>query len=828
MSEPLEPYEGLVKSSSGHKLWIRGWTSLPFRLGTVEVSLSVLVADQPHVDTILGVDALGTFGAVIDVPESTMTLKSSGDVFPLGFTVIVGSYATAMTSSVRLPPHGQEELVMVVVVGDVSSRTTVLVEGSIGLPPALCVALSLCTSAFVSVAAQNPVPVDVRRAELELVASTVEELSEAFEEKVKASKPDVPADKGMGMKADFSESKLSVEQKGLFQAELDNFSNLFVESSKKQGLMERLFCIDYRKLNAVTVKDCYPMPLMDAILDVLGGSQLFSTMDTASGYWNVPMHPDSVFKTEITCKMYIPRYALISAPLERLKMKDAPFVWAEDCESAFRQLRRALMKPSILVYPDGQKRFKLYLFTGSQKNWISKQDGISEIECWGVVWASRKFQRYLDKRGSDLYTDHQALTWVFDPGNRTINAKLARWARELSRLQFKVHHKPGTAMDHMDGLSRLPTDTVATITMRDLLNPEGTADDVLPSSVGEPPAVNEDGELVDGHVDDVEPELRNEEDDVDHSRYVPVSPVDRFSPDREQFVREQQEIPWVRALVAFLVDGALPMDPHLRSTIVKIRSRYVVEDGLLMRRVNLPARVGPARSLTVPVVPLRILRLSYTTVTRTWKGSRPWRAALMQCMPVFELTGQFSLLVLDAVGPLPETDRRNKYIVVFVGYFTWWAKAFAVGRLDAVTFVEVMMDGVVSRHGVPSRLLSDNGRNFTSEIARSFYQTLGIKKLFGSAHHPQTQDLVEREVTINVNRLKKYRGRWTRPFMDEVPGGVVNDGETMEDGPLEEADLPNSSFAERLSVGRGDSTLIEVDAPLLEVVVKRVANGCIE
>ncbi|GMF55209.1 unnamed protein product [Phytophthora fragariaefolia] len=58
MSEPLEAYEGLVKSSSGHKLRIRGWTSLSVRLGTVEVSMSVLVADQLYVDAIVGVDAL--------------------------------------------------------------------------------------------------------------------------------------------------------------------------------------------------------------------------------------------------------------------------------------------------------------------------------------------------------------------------------------------------------------------------------------------------------------------------------------------------------------------------------------------------------------------------------------------------------------------------------------------------------------------------------------------------------------------------------------------------------------------------------------------------
>ena len=57
------------------------------------------------------------------------------------------------------------------------------------------------------------------------------------------------------------------------------------------------FCSDYRRLNSVTKKDCFPMPHVQDIFDQLGGSRLFSTLDLKSGYWQCPMDPDSVEKT---------------------------------------------------------------------------------------------------------------------------------------------------------------------------------------------------------------------------------------------------------------------------------------------------------------------------------------------------------------------------------------------------------------------------------------------------------------------------------------------------------------------------------------------------
>ena len=74
-----------------------------------------------------------------------------------------------------------------------------------------------------------------------------------------------------------------------------HWSSPVVLVTKKDGGTQ--FCVDYRRLNGATVKDAYPLPRIDDTLDMLAGKQWFSTLDLASGYWQVSLSQEARIKT---------------------------------------------------------------------------------------------------------------------------------------------------------------------------------------------------------------------------------------------------------------------------------------------------------------------------------------------------------------------------------------------------------------------------------------------------------------------------------------------------------------------------------------------------
>ena len=96
------------------------------------------------------------------------------------------------------------------------------------------------------------------------------------------------------------------------------WSSAVVLVRKKDGSLR--FCIDYRKLNARTIRDSYALPRVDETLDALQGSRYFSSLDLKSGFWQIPMAGESRQKTAFTVAnlgffewLYMP-FGLTNAP----------------------------------------------------------------------------------------------------------------------------------------------------------------------------------------------------------------------------------------------------------------------------------------------------------------------------------------------------------------------------------------------------------------------------------------------------------------------------------------------------------------------------------
>ena len=76
-------------------------------------------------------------------------------------------------------------------------------------------------------------------------------------------------------------------KQGIIEPSTSSWSSPIVLVEKKDRSPR--FCVDFRKLNNVTVKDAYKLPNAEELIDELSGSRWFSTLDLASGYWQVEL-----------------------------------------------------------------------------------------------------------------------------------------------------------------------------------------------------------------------------------------------------------------------------------------------------------------------------------------------------------------------------------------------------------------------------------------------------------------------------------------------------------------------------------------------------------
>jgi transposase InsO family protein len=477
-------------------------------------------------------------------------------------------------------------------------------------------------------------------------------------------------------------------------------------------------------------------------------------------------------------RRFMPKFSTVAEPITRLLRKDAPWSWSSEQEQAYGDLKRMLCEAPILAYPDFGKPFRLETdaslvgisgvltqlgpsgmhhpiayysrtLTTAERNWCTY-----ERECLAIVEATKHFRPYLYGCEFELLTDHQALESLMKargtPGDS--HGKLQRWHSWLSQFNFAIHHRPGEQNIPADPFSRPPF--VAFLHASPAVRPLALAA-VWPLDVAE----RRDGARL--------------------SMYEAATRALVLAlPTVPDWLEAQRSDPLVRTLIEYLEDSKLPEEPKLAALIPKYAKDLCIgEDKRLYRTVSERGKADLVRTLVVPrSLQARVLKACHDDALgghfgerRTLRKARQrfwwpemastvqyWVKSCANCQSRKQSTARPAGLLqpihtdhpgqvwsVDIYGPLPVSEKGNKYVFAFTDHFTRWVEAWATSEVSSEVVAKLLVR-VVHRYGCMEQLLSDRGSQFLSDAMGLVYEMLGIKKISTTAWHPQTNGLTER------------------------------------------------------------------------------------
>ena len=179
-------------------------------------------------------------------------------------------------------------------------------------------------------------------------------------------------------------------------------------------------------------------------------------------------------------RRFIPHFAQIAAPLNKLTSKNVKFFWDTDCQIAFDTLKQKLMSAPVLAYPDFELPFHLYVDAGQESlgltlgqivdgqevviayagrglNKAERNYSSCEREALAVIEGIKKFRVYLYDRHFKIHTDNSAVRWLMSI--QDLAGRLALWSLLLQPFDFEIIHRPEKSNGNADALSHRPYTT---------------------------------------------------------------------------------------------------------------------------------------------------------------------------------------------------------------------------------------------------------------------------------------------------------------------------------------------------------------------------------
>ena len=470
-------------------------------------------------------------------------------------------------------------------------------------------------------------------------------------------------------------------------------------------------------------------------------------------------------------RRFIKDFATIAKPLHKLAERSAAFNWTGECEQSFLQLKEKLTSSPVLAFPNFNQTF--ILDTDASNTGIGavlsqmQEDGSEKViayasrllgkhekrycvtrrELLAVVHFIHLFRPYLLGKEFILRTDHGSLTWLTN--FREPEGQLARWLERLQEYNFKVIHRRGKKHSNADALSRMPCQQCGR---------ESHDHSVIEAiqTIGTVQLVGDrtSAELYKLQLDDpvVGAILRAKE--------IGKRPPDQSVNDNPKSRRLLQL--WDQLVLNEKLlfrkfesqDGTLS---HLQLVVPEKLQKEVLNE---LHGGELSGHLGEEKTLSR--LKERFYWPGHWNDVRDWCNTCPTCATrkftgMKHRAPLQTIKSGYPMQVVavDILGPLPESDGGNRYILVAGDYFTKWMEAYAIPNQEAKTVAERLVNELFCRFSPPEQLHSDQGRQFESELLTEVCKLLNIHKTRTTPYHPQCDGLVERFNRTLLNMLAR-------------------------------------------------------------------------
>ncbi|GJP51499.1 hypothetical protein CLOM_g10662, partial [Closterium sp. NIES-68] len=577
--------------------------------------------------------------------------------------------------------------------------------------------------------------------------------------------------------------------KGLIRPSTSPYGAPVLFTPKPDGSLR--MCIDYRALNKQTIKNKYPIPRIDDMLDQLRGATVFSKLDLRSGYWQIRMADNSIHKTALRT-----RYGSYEYLVMPFGLTNAPATF----QAEMNHILRPLLDECVVVYLDDiliysrdmkqhdehlrrvfeiLRRERFYVKLSKSEFALEKVQFLGHmVSAQGVHVDPKKIEAVRTWKTPENVKELQQFLGFANYYNRFVPqyAKIAAPLTNLLKKNTPYKWEP----KHQEAIEQLKQ---ARTSAPVLILPDPEPDYVIEADASDQ-AVG--AVLMQDQGNGLQPiaylskklhgaELNYPIHDKDALAIIIAFKAWRCYLEGRRttvytdhcslkYLKTQpnlsrRQVRWIDFLethfhydivykpwdsdIAYRKGSTkiwVPNYPHLRQLLLE-EYHDVLYAGHFGSNKTL---TGIAKHYYWPHLAEDVLKFvtSYDTCQRM-KSSKQKKAGLLQPLPVPEQPWQ--VVSLDFITGLPPTSSGHDAILVVIDKFSkmgHFIPTHTTTRTEETT--QLFVRYIISQHGIPTTLIFDRDPKFTSKFWKELMSLLGTKLAMSSAYHPQTDGQTER------------------------------------------------------------------------------------